>query len=133
MTAAGTLLTRVAALAAEIGTVDTTDDESVVVQVGTTRASLRVLTLAPGLEVLSVTQLIAVNLPNTEALRTDVENCDAELSFGALRRSEPQGVTTDVLQYYTFPAGSLEDVPLLTIVHIVLSAGSDVADRLTGA
>ncbi len=127
-----TLMARVAELADEIGVVGEADAESVVVQVGPTRASLRALTLAPGLEVLTITQLVAVNLPNTDDLRDDVESCDAQLSFGALRRSDPAGITTDVLLYYTFPAGSLEDMPLLTVMHIVLSAGADAATRLTG-
>ncbi|GAA3692668.1 hypothetical protein [Gordonia hankookensis] len=127
------LLTRVARLVGELGDVGDEDADSVIVQVGTTRASLRVLTLADGLDVLTVTQLVAVNLPNTSALRDDVEAADAHLSFGALRRSDPEGVTTDVLQYYTFPAGTLDDVPLLTVLHIVLSAGADTARRLSGA
>ncbi|GAB90106.1 hypothetical protein [Gordonia rhizosphera] len=127
-----TLMARVAELADEIGVVGEADAESVVVQVGPTRASLRAVTLAPGLEVLTITQLVAVNLPNTDDLRDDVESCDAQLSFGALRRSDPAGITTDVLLYYTFPAGSLDDMPLLTVMHIVLSAGADAAARLIG-
>lgn len=123
---------RVAALVAEFGEVVTVDADSVVVQVGSTRASIRALELAAGLEVLTVTQLIALDLPNTDALRDDVETCDAQLSFGALRRSDPEGVTTDVLQYYTFPAGSLDDMPLLTVLHMVLSAGADAAQQLSG-
>ncbi|MAQ82343.1 hypothetical protein VX037_07870 [Gordonia sp. Z-3] len=123
---------RVAALVAEFGEVVTVDADSVVVQVGSTRASIRALELAAGLEVLTVTQLVALDLPNTDALRDDVETCDAQLSFGALRRSDPEGVTTDVLQYYTFPAGSLDDMPLLTVLHMVLSAGADAAQQLSG-
>lgn len=127
------LLERVTELLGEIGEVGESDADSVVVQVGQTRASVRALTLAPGLDVLTVTQLVAVNLPNTDALRDDVESADAQLSFGTLRRSDPAGVTTDVLQYYTFPAGTLDDVPMLTVLHVVLSAGADTAALLTGA
>ncbi|MGV9710342.1 hypothetical protein ACWDTI_06735 [Gordonia sp. NPDC003424] len=128
-----TLLERAAELVREIGEVGESDSDSVVVQIGPTRASVRAVSLAPGLDVLAITQLVAVNLPNTDALRDDVESADAELSFGTLRRSDPAGVTTDVLQYYTFPAGTLDDVGLLTILHLVLSAGADVATLLTGA
>ncbi len=131
--AASELLTRVIALVGEFGEVGDVDRDSVVAQVGSTRSSIRALSLAPGLEVLTVTQLVAVNLPNTDGLRDDVESYDSQLSLGALRRSDPAGVTTDVLQYYTFPAGSLDDIPLLTVLHMVLSAGADVAVRLTGA
>ncbi|MEE4023300.1 hypothetical protein V1Y59_09455 [Gordonia sp. PKS22-38] len=123
---------RLAALLAEFGEVSDVDSDSVVVRVGSTRASIRALDLAAGLDVLTVTQLVAVDLPNTDVLRDDVESCDAQLSFGALRRSDPTGVTTDVLQYYTFPAGSLDDIPLLTVLHMVLSAGADAAQQLSG-
>ncbi|MFW0792756.1 hypothetical protein AAFP30_02975 [Gordonia sp. CPCC 205515] len=126
------LLERATELLGEIGEVAESDSDSVVVQVGSTRASIRALTLAPGLDVLTVTQLVALDLPNTDALRDDVETADAQLSFGTLRRSDPTGVTTDVLQYYTFPAGTLDDVPMLTVLHVVLSAGADAAASLTG-
>ena len=82
------LLERVATLLTEIGDVTDADAESVVVAVGSTRASVRVISLADDLQVVSVTQLLALNLPNTDALRSDVEELDATLSFGNLRRSD---------------------------------------------
>ena len=125
------LLERVATLLTEIGDVTDVDAESVVVAVGSTRASVRVISLADDLQVVSVTQLLALNLPNTDALRSDVEELDATLSFGNLRRSDLTGVTTDVLQYYTFPADGLTDIPLLTVLHICLLYTSDAARRST--
>ena len=130
MTDAAALLERAAVIVAELGPTDRPDAESVVVQVGPTRASIRVLTLSDGLDVLAVTQMVAMDLPNTPTLRDDVEAFGAQMSFGSLRRSDPAGVTTDVLQYYTFPAGRLDDLPLLTVLHIVLAAGVDAAERL---
>ncbi|GAC83545.1 hypothetical protein [Gordonia paraffinivorans] len=132
MTDALALLERAAEVVAELGPVERPDAESVVVQVGPTRASIRVVTLADGLDVLAVTQMVAMDLPNTPDLRDDVEAFGARMSFGSLRRSDPAGVTTDVLQYYTFPAGRLEDLPLLMVLHIVLANGVDAAERLTG-
>lgn len=126
------LLTRVTSLLGEIGDVSRPDDESVVVAVGSTRASIRTLALTDDLDVLTVTQLVALDLPNTDELRDDVEVQAAELSFGSLRRSDPEGVTTDVLLYYTFPMGTLADVALLTVLHLVLGAGADIATRLHG-
>ena len=130
MSDAAALLERAAVIVAELGPTDRPDAESVVVQVGPTRASIRVLTLSEGLDVLAVTQMVAMDLPNTPTLRDDVEAFGAQMSFGSLRRSDPAGVTTDVLQYYTFPAGRLDDLPLLTVLHIVLAAGVDAAERL---
>lgn len=126
------MLDRVVTLLGEIGEVTTRDDVSAVVAVGATRASLRLLRLAEGLDVLTLTQLVAVNLPNTDELRDDVEKNAADLSFGSLRRSDPDGVTTDVLLYYTFPVGEIGDLPLLTVLHLVLGAGADIAQRLVG-
>ncbi|MFT4043352.1 MAG: hypothetical protein QM673_09345 [Gordonia sp. (in: high G+C Gram-positive bacteria)] len=127
-----TELARVVSLLGEIGEIGEADSESVVVQVATTRASVRVVELAEGLDVISVTQLVALNLPNTDTLRDDVEKLGAGVSFGSLRRSDPVGATTDVLLYYTFPLGGLTDIALLTVLHIVLGTGADVGARLAG-
>ncbi|GAA1481065.1 hypothetical protein GCM10009624_15050 [Gordonia sinesedis] len=128
----GALLDRVVELLGAVGEVVTRDDVSVVVRVETTRASVRILGLSDDLDVLTVTQLVALDLPNTDTLRDDVERHGAELSFGSLRRSDPDGVTTDVLLYYTFPVGGIGDVALLTVLHVVLSTGADIAQRLVG-
>ncbi|MDL9935500.1 hypothetical protein QSJ18_01955 [Gordonia sp. ABSL1-1] len=127
-----TLAVRLERLLSEVGRVTAVDAESLVVQVGSTRASIQVVNLADGLDMLAITQLVALDLPNTESLRTDVEEYGAQLNFGSLRRSDPLGVTTDVLQYYTFPVNGLEDIPLLTVLHIMLSAGADAARKLVG-
>lgn len=123
----GALVNRVAAIVDQLGEVVSTDAESVVLTVGHTRASLRALSLAPGLDVVSVIQLVADRVTNSETLRDMVETADARLSFGALRRSDPGKPITDVLLYYTFPAGTLDDDALLTLLHIVLSSGADLA------
>ncbi|NDK88395.1 hypothetical protein GYA93_02175 [Gordonia desulfuricans] len=125
-------ISRVRDLLAEVGEVVDSDADSVVVRVGRTRASVRAIDLAEELRVLTITQLIALNLPNTPELRDDVENHDARLSFGSLRRSDPEGVTTDVLLYYTFPFGGLADIGLLTVLHLVLTTGAEVAGELVG-
>ncbi len=58
-----TSVARVRGLLTEVGDVVGGDADSVVVRVGRTRASIRAVDIAENLEVLSVTQLIAVNLP----------------------------------------------------------------------
>ena len=96
-----------------------------------TRAALQAMSLADGLDVLSLTQVLAWDLPNTEALRDDIDRLAGETSFGSIKRSSVDGVTTDVLQSYTFPAGGLDDVALITMVTLVLSIGADLSRRLT--
>ncbi|GAA2070786.1 hypothetical protein [Williamsia deligens] len=95
-----------------------------------TRAAVQAMSLADGLDVLSLTQVLAWDLPNTDALRDDIEALAAEMSFGTVRRAS-DGVTTDVLQHYTFPAGGLGDSALITMVTLVLSIGADLSRRLT--
>ncbi|GAB10786.1 hypothetical protein GOARA_062_00540 [Gordonia araii NBRC 100433] len=121
---------RIAALLGELGTVETADDESVLVHVGTTRASVRVLDLSEELKVVSVTQLVARKATNDERLRDLLDERGASLSFGSLRRTDPGERHTDVLLSYAFPLGDLDDIPLLTVFHLVLSGGSSLAEDL---
>ncbi|GGF28462.1 hypothetical protein [Williamsia phyllosphaerae] len=95
-----------------------------------TRAAVQAMTLSEGLDVLSLTQVLAWDLPNTDALRTDIERLSTNLSFGSIKRASAE-VTTDVLQHYTFPAGTLGDAALLTMVHLVLSSGVELSRQLT--
>lgn len=125
-------LDRITRLLAGVGTV-TTDDDAALVEVGGTRASVRVVDLGEGLEVVALTQLVASGLANTEALRDAVELRSAGLSFGSLRRSAVDAQSCDVLLSYTFPLGELADLPLATVLHMVLGAGVDARAALTTA
>lgn len=133
MSAPGTSAERLAVLLSEIGEVAAVDAESVVVAVGSTRASLRVVGLGEGLDIITVIQMLADDATNTPELRDRIEAIDAGLSFGGLRRSQPGEQRTDVLLYYTFPAGNLDDHALLTVLHIVLTSGADAAAELAGS
>ncbi|GAA3034579.1 hypothetical protein GCM10010528_14270 [Gordonia defluvii] len=123
-------IARIAGLLAALGTVEETDAESVLVHVGTTRASVRVLELAEDLQVVSVTQLVARAVTNDDRLRDLLEERGTMLSFGSLRRTTPGERHTDVLLSYAFPLGELDDVPLITVLHLVLSGGSALAEDL---
>ena len=129
---AAELLDRVAGLLAASSEVLRGDDGvSATVSFDGTRAALQAMSLADGLDVLSLTQVLAWDLPNTEALRDDIDRLAGETSFGSIKRSWVDGVTTDVLQNYTFPAGGLDDSALITMVTLVLSIGADLSRRLT--
>jgi hypothetical protein len=126
------LLDRVARLLASSSEVLRGDDGvSATVSFDGTRAALQAMSLADGLDVLSLTQVLAWDLPNTDALRDDIDRLAGETSFGSVKRSSVDGVTTDVLQNYTFPAGGLDDSALITMVTLVLSIGADLSRRLT--
>ena len=62
-------LERLSGLLAELGTVAEGDEESVLVRVGTTSASVRLLAMPQGLTVVSMTQLVARAVTNDERLR----------------------------------------------------------------
>ena len=126
-----TALDRIVGLMADLGSVSA-DDDAAMIELGGTRASVRVLDLGDGLEVVAVTQLVASAVANTDELRDIVESRSAALSFGSLRRSDRSGHVSDVLLSYTFPLGDLADLPLLTMLHMVLSAGVDVREALVG-
>ncbi|GAA1891128.1 hypothetical protein [Williamsia serinedens] len=129
---AAALLDRVADLLGASSEVLRGDDGvSATVSFDGTRAALQAMSLADGLDVLSLTQVLAWDLPNTEALRDDIDRLAGETSFGSIKRSSVDGVTTDVLQSYTFPAGGLGDAALITMVTLVLSIGADLSRRLT--
>ncbi|GAB18691.1 hypothetical protein GOEFS_061_00300 [Gordonia effusa NBRC 100432] len=132
MTESETALARIARLAADLGDVVVVEDAAMI-EVGGTRASVRVLDLGDGLEVVAVTQLVASGLANTDELRDAVETRSAGLSFGSLRRSGNGADTVDVLLSYTFPLGELADLPLLTVLHMVLSAGVDTRAEVLGS
>lgn len=121
---------RISGLLAELGVVEESDEQSVLVHIGTTRASVRVLELADDLSVVSVTQLVARKVTNDERLRDLLEERGATLSFGSLRRADPGERHTDVLLSYAFPLGELDDIPLLTVFHLVLSGGAALAEDL---
>ncbi|HNP56669.1 MAG TPA: hypothetical protein PK331_15875 [Gordonia sp. (in: high G+C Gram-positive bacteria)] len=123
-------LERLSGLLAELGTVAEGDEESVLVRVGTTSASVRLLAMPQGLTVVSMTQLVARAVTNDERLRDLLEERGAGLSFGSLRRRSPHDRHTDVLLLYAFPLGDLDDIPLLTVLHMVLSGGTDLAEDL---
>ncbi len=110
-----------------------------------TIASLRVVTIAEGLELVSLTQILAWDLPLDAKLRTAVaehahgtllgtvslaaKSGDKQIAAGAKRNSRK---AADVLLRYNFPAAGLTDEALRTLILLVLSAGADIRRALTG-
>jgi hypothetical protein len=112
-------------------------------------ASLRVVTIAEGLELVSLTQPIAWDLPLTNKIRERVSAHAGRTMLGtivlveklvespvngssaksATRRSTAKK-TADVLLRYNFPAAGLSDDALRTLILMVLSTGEDVRKEL---
>ena len=132
-----TLSERVAAVLEEILPVQHEDDGALTVHHDETFASLRVVTIAEDLDMVSLTQVLAWDLPLDSKLRAKVAKHAndtllgtvslVEKSEGAKRNSKK---TADVLLRYNFPAIGLTDDALRTLILMVLATGGDVRRAL---
>lgn len=126
-----TLIERTATLLGSHMSVQKGEDDSLTVYFQGTVVSMRALTLAPGLDVLSLTQVLAWDLPVTDRLRSDVESASGASNFGTVKLAI-NDVTADVLLHYTFPAGALRDDALTTMIMMVLTVGAEVGADIRG-
>jgi hypothetical protein len=82
--------------------------------------SLRGVTLAPGLDVLTLTCVLAWDRPLKPQLHKRVADRNNALQFGSLTIIAHEKLA-DVLLRYTFPAAGLDDDALATMLLLVLS------------
>jgi hypothetical protein len=116
------------------------EDGAVTVHHDETLASLRVVTIAEGLEMVSLTQILVWDLPVDSKVRTKIARHARETllgtvslvekSAGAKRNSKKVG---DVLLRYNFPAAGLTDEALRTLILLVLGTGGDIRRDLVDA
>ncbi|PXX10362.1 hypothetical protein [Mycolicibacterium moriokaense] len=128
-----TLSEQLAAVLDEILPVQHEDDGALTVHHDETFASLRVVTIAEDLDMVSLTQVLAWDLPLDSKLRAKVAKHAhdtllgtvslVEKSEGAKRNSKK---AADVLLRYNFPATGLTDDALRTLILMVLATGGDV-------
>lgn len=114
------------------------DDGALTVHHDETFASLRVVTIAEGLDMVSLTQILVWDLPVDTKIRNKVARHARESLLGtvslvekntaAKRNSKKVG---DVLLRYNFPAAGLTDDALRTLILLVLGTGSDIRRDLT--
>lgn len=117
--------------------VDVEDDGALTVRHEGTFASLRTVMIADGLELISLTQVLAWDLVPDAELRKRVAAQAAKTMLGTVMLVEhPAGGSTgqraDAVLRYNFPAMGLGEQSLLTLVLMVLSAGADVRSALVG-
>jgi hypothetical protein len=136
---------RLAAVLDEILPVQQEEDGAVTVRHDDTFASLRVVTIAEGLDLVSLTQILAWDLPLDSKIRAKVaehahntllgtvslatKGGQKEIAAAAKRNSKK---TADVLLRYNFPAAGLTDDALRTLIMMVLATGADVRRALIG-
>lgn len=143
------LLERLSSALSEVMTVVVESDGALTVTVNGSVASLRVVEIAEGLEMVSLTQPLAWDLPLTNKIREHVSDHASRTMLGTVtlvakvvdtpangasakssgRRTTAKKVA-DVLLRYNFPAAGLTDDALRTLILMVLSTGADVRAAL---
>jgi len=120
----------------QVMSVEVTDDDALTVQHDGTFASLRTVTIADGLELVSLTQALAWDLMIDADLRKTVAAQAAKTMLGTVTLVEhPDGGVddaerADVVLRYNFPFAGLDDQALQALVLMVLAAGADVRRSL---
>jgi len=130
---------RIATVLDDVMAIQREEDGALTVRHDETIASLRVVTIAEGLDMVSLTQILAWDLPVDSKIRNNVARHArntllgtvslAEKSAGAKGNSKKAG---DVLLRYNFPAAGLADDALRTLILLVLGTGADIRRDLVG-
>ena len=131
-----TLQERLVAVLNEILPTQQESDGAVTVHHDETFASLRVVTIGEGLDMVSLTQILVWDLPLDSKVRAKVAKHASDTLLGTVSLVEKIGSkgnskkTADVLLRYNFPAAGLTDDALRTLIMMVLATGSDVRRAL---
>ena len=121
---------RLAAVLSEILPIHREDDGGLTVHHDDTFASLRVVTIAEGLEMVSLTQMLAWDLPSDAKIRAKVAKHASETLLGTVSMVDKTKKVADVLLRYNFPIAGLTDEALRTLILMVLATGADVRRAL---
>ena len=92
--------------------------------------ALQVVTLTEGLDVVSITGVLAWDLPLDETVRTRIAAAADALQFGSVHLIE-RDADTDVVVRYSFPATGLDDTALTTMLLLVLDGAAEARGSVT--
>lgn len=121
---------RLAAIAEALLTATREDDGALTVHHDGTFASLRVVSVGEGLDMVSLNQVLAWDLPLDDDLRVKVAEHTRVTLLGTVSLAEKDDESADVLLRYNFPGSGLSDEALGTLIMMVLSTGADVRRTL---
>jgi hypothetical protein len=130
---------RLTSVLGEILPVEAEPDGALTVRHDGTFASVRVVTIAEGLDLVSLTQILAWDLPLDNKIRQQVAEHARNTLLGTVALVEKVAETTarknsrrtaDVMLRYNFPGAGLTDDALRTLILMVLSTGADVRRAL---
>jgi hypothetical protein len=135
---------RLGSILRDVLTVEDEPDGGLTVHHDGTFASLRVVNIADGLDLVSLTQIVAWDLPLTKKLSDQVAKQAHDSNFGnvtvvekvsdkAAQRNSGKGAskTADVMLRYNFPGAGLADDALRTLILLVLDTGAQMRRVLT--
>lgn len=135
---------RLASILGEVLVVQEESDGALTVHHDGTIASLRVVNVAEDLDLVSLTQILAWDLPLTKKIGDQVARQARDSNFGsvsliekindkAVQRNSSKGTakSADVMLRYNFPGGGLTDDALRTLILLVLDTGAEMRRSLT--
>ncbi len=135
---------RLSPILRNILTVAEEPDGALTVRHGGTIASLRAVNIAEGLDLVSLTQVLAWDLPLTKKVSDEVARQARDSNFGsvtlvekvnekAVRRNSGKAPSksADVILRYNFPGAGLTDEALRTLILLVLDTGAEMHAALT--
>jgi hypothetical protein len=140
---------RLEAILREVMPVDEEPDGGLTVRHDDTFASLRVVNIVEDLDLVSLTQVLAWDLPLTKKVSDQVARHARDTNLGtvtlvekvsekpdakAVQRNSGRGAakTADVMLRYNFPGAGLTDAALRTLILLVLDTGAQIRRALTG-
>ncbi len=121
--------------------VEEESDGALTVRHGGTIASLRVVDITEGLELVSLTQVVVWDLLLNKKIRDRVAELSHSILLGSVsvveKPADPatkrnSSKSADVLLRYNFPGGGLSNDALQTLILMVLDKGADIRRALTG-
>lgn len=135
---------RLASILREVLALQEETDGALTVHHDGTIASLRVVNIAEGLDLVSLTQILAWDLPLTKKVSDQVAKQARDSNFGsvsliekvndkAVQRNSGKGAakSADVMLRYNFPGAGLSDDALRTLILLVLDTGAQIRRTLT--
>ena len=136
---------RLASILREVFAVEEEPDGGLTVRHDGTFASLRVVNIVEDLDLVSLTQIVAWDLPLTKKISDQVAKHARDVNFGSVTtvekvadkaavRNSGKGAakTADVMLRYNFPGAGLTDDALRTLILLVLDTGAEIRRELTG-
>jgi hypothetical protein len=135
---------RLASILRDVIPVEEEPDGALTVRHNGTLASLRVVNIAEDLDLVSLTQILAWDLPLTKKISDQIAKQAHDSNFGsvtlvekvnekAVRRNSSKSAskTADVMLRYNFPGGGLTDDALRTLILLVLDTGAEIRRAVT--